>query len=224
VRVLDARIRDDAIENFGAPYEQLAPFRASFHENAVPDRVLLAQRTSLSLVEPVAPANLDDSNRLTRKPVRQASANEDHHGGGEARVDQRISTWTSKRLNHISERVILTICTAFVEYVLARSTAVLQHTEHCRSGCRCMLAGRPRIQHLLCGSARRQRVTGKIRTLRVDKGFGFIKDDTGKEYFFHQSAVYGEGLENLREGDSVEFDVGEGPKGPRAENVRRTST
>jgi CspA family cold shock protein len=67
-------------------------------------------------------------------------------------------------------------------------------------------------------------VTGKIRTLRVDKGFGFIKDDTGKEYFFHQSAVFGEGLENLREGDSVEFDVGEGPKGPRAENVRRTST
>jgi len=67
-------------------------------------------------------------------------------------------------------------------------------------------------------------VTGKIRTLRVDKGFGFIKDDTGKEFFFHRSAVYGEGLENLREGDSVEFDVGEGPKGPRAENVRRTST
>jgi len=72
--------------------------------------------------------------------------------------------------------------------------------------------------------SRRPMVTGKIRTLRVDKGFGFIKDDTGKEYFFHQSAVYGEGLENLREGDSVEFDIGEGPKGPRAENVRRTST
>jgi CspA family cold shock protein len=67
-------------------------------------------------------------------------------------------------------------------------------------------------------------MTGKIRTLRVDKGFGFIKDDGGKEYFFHQSAVYGEGLEDLREGDSVEFDVGQGPKGPRAENVRRTST
>jgi cold shock protein len=66
--------------------------------------------------------------------------------------------------------------------------------------------------------------TGKIRTLRVDKGFGFIKDDSGKDYFFHQSAVYGEGLENLREGDSVEFEIGEGPKGPRAENVRRTST
>jgi cold shock CspA family protein len=56
---------------------------------------------------------------------------------------------------------------------------------------------------------RTPKVTGKIRT---------------KEYFFHQSAIYGEGLENLREGDSVEFDIGEGPKGPRAENVRRTST
>jgi CspA family cold shock protein len=67
-------------------------------------------------------------------------------------------------------------------------------------------------------------MTGKIRTLRVDQGCGFIKADGGNEYFFHQSAVYGEGLADLREGDSVEFDVGQGPKGPRAENVRRTST
>ena len=67
-------------------------------------------------------------------------------------------------------------------------------------------------------------VTGTIRTLRVDKGFGFIKDSAGNEYFFHQSAIYGEGIGDLREGDSVEFDVGQGPKGPRAENVRRTST
>ena len=67
-------------------------------------------------------------------------------------------------------------------------------------------------------------MTGTIRTLRVDKGFGFIEDGTGKEYFFHRSAVQGEGIDNLRECDSVEFDVGQGPKGPRAENVRRTST
>ena len=67
-------------------------------------------------------------------------------------------------------------------------------------------------------------MTGTIRTLRVDKGFGFIKDRAGNDYFFHRSAVGGEGLDNLREGYSVEFDVGEGPKGPRAENVRRTST
>jgi cold shock protein len=67
-------------------------------------------------------------------------------------------------------------------------------------------------------------MTGSIRTLRVDKGFGFIKDEAGTDYFFHQSAIYGEGLADLREGDSVEFDVSQGPKGLRAENVRRTST
>ena len=66
--------------------------------------------------------------------------------------------------------------------------------------------------------------TGTIRTLRVDKGFGFIKDTSGKEFFFHQSAIYGEGIADLREGDSVEFEIAASPKGPRAENVRRTST
>jgi cold shock protein len=69
-------------------------------------------------------------------------------------------------------------------------------------------------------------MTGTIKTLRVDKGFGFIQDGSGsgKDYFFHQSAIYGEGIADLREGDSVEFDLAESPKGPRAENVRRTST
>jgi CspA family cold shock protein len=68
-------------------------------------------------------------------------------------------------------------------------------------------------------------MTGKIKTLRPEKGFGFIRDDGGKEYFFHQSAIYGEGIDMLREGDSVEYTLGEdGPKGPRADSVRRTST
>ena len=67
-------------------------------------------------------------------------------------------------------------------------------------------------------------MTGTIRTLRADKGFGFIRDVSGKEYFFHQTAIYGEAINDLREGDSVEFDVVQAPKGPRAENVRRTST
>src|SRR6476661_470378 len=67
-------------------------------------------------------------------------------------------------------------------------------------------------------------MTGTIRTLRVDKGFGFIKGETGKEYFFHQSAIYGEGIADLREGDGVEFEVEDSPKGPRAANVKRTTT
>jgi cold shock protein len=68
-------------------------------------------------------------------------------------------------------------------------------------------------------------MTGTIKTLRPDKGFGFIRDSSGKDVFFHSSAIYGEGIDNLREGDGVEFDVEEaGPKGPRATNVRRTTT
>jgi CspA family cold shock protein len=62
-------------------------------------------------------------------------------------------------------------------------------------------------------------MTGTIKKV-TDKGFGFITDTKGQEYFFHQSSVQGVGFDELREGQSVEFDVGQGPKGPRAENVR----
>ena len=64
---------------------------------------------------------------------------------------------------------------------------------------------------------------GQIRTIRADKGFGFIKDEAGKEYFFHSSAVEGAGFNALREGEDVDFSVGHGPKGPRAERVTATS-
>ena len=68
-------------------------------------------------------------------------------------------------------------------------------------------------------------MTGTIRTLHEDKGFGFIRDETGKDYFFHRSAVSDKSFEDLRQGDRVEFDLAQdAPKGPRAENVRRTST
>jgi len=68
-------------------------------------------------------------------------------------------------------------------------------------------------------------MTGTIKTLRADKGFGFIRDEAGKEVFFHASAILAEGIDNLREGDGVEFDLGDtGPKGPRASSVRRTTT
>jgi CspA family cold shock protein len=56
----------------------------------------------------------------------------------------------------------------------------------------------------------------------VDKGFAFVKDSGGKDYFFHQSAVQGEGISDLQEGDSVEFEVGDGPKGAsRREGAQR---
>ncbi|MEO2017594.1 MAG: cold shock domain-containing protein [Fuerstiella sp.] len=60
---------------------------------------------------------------------------------------------------------------------------------------------------------------GTIKRI-TDKGFGFIEDGTGKDMFFHSSAVEGTSFEQLAEGQRVSYNVGEGPKGPRAENVK----
>ena len=60
---------------------------------------------------------------------------------------------------------------------------------------------------------------GTIKKLIAEKGFGFINGNGG-EIFFHHSALVGTTIEALREGQSVEYEEGRGPKGPRAENVR----
>jgi CspA family cold shock protein len=60
---------------------------------------------------------------------------------------------------------------------------------------------------------------GTIKRL-TDKGFGFIDTGTGKDLFFHMSAVEGVRFEDLRQGQRVSFNEGQGPKGPRAENVK----
>jgi CspA family cold shock protein len=59
---------------------------------------------------------------------------------------------------------------------------------------------------------------GSIKKL-TDKGFGFINTASGKDLFFHSSAVQGSGFDNLREGEHVTYTEGRGPKGPCAENV-----
>ena len=59
---------------------------------------------------------------------------------------------------------------------------------------------------------------GKIKKL-TDKGFGFIASD-GDDLFFHMSALEGVEFDNLQVDQSVEFEIGQGPKGKRAENVR----
>ncbi|HEY2517608.1 MAG TPA: cold shock domain-containing protein [Polyangiaceae bacterium] len=59
---------------------------------------------------------------------------------------------------------------------------------------------------------------GTIKRL-TDKGFGFIETGTGKDLFFHMSSVVGVRFEDLRQGQRVSFTEGQGPKGPRAENV-----
>ena len=63
-------------------------------------------------------------------------------------------------------------------------------------------------------------MNGTIKRLVSDKGFGFIAATDGNEYFFHQSACSQTAFGDLREGQAVTFEKGQGPKGPRAENVR----
>jgi cold shock protein len=60
--------------------------------------------------------------------------------------------------------------------------------------------------------------TGKIKKLVKDKWFGFIKVDSGHEYFFHKSDFMGV-WDDLNEGDEVQFVSKQTPKGPRASNV-----
>ena len=62
-------------------------------------------------------------------------------------------------------------------------------------------------------------VKGTIKRLVSDKGFGFVAAQDGTEYSFHQSACTGVRFDELREGQSVSFEKGQGPKGPRAERV-----
>jgi CspA family cold shock protein len=63
--------------------------------------------------------------------------------------------------------------------------------------------------------------TGTVKWFNPEKGYGFIARDTGGDIFVHYSAITGSGFRVLEEGERVTFTVGEGRKGPAAQNVRR---
>jgi CspA family cold shock protein len=62
--------------------------------------------------------------------------------------------------------------------------------------------------------------TGTVKRLIRERGFGFILAEDGAEIFFHRSALQADAFDRLAEGQTVEFDIEKGPKGPRAANVR----
>jgi cold shock protein len=62
--------------------------------------------------------------------------------------------------------------------------------------------------------------TGTVKWFNDAKGFGFITREGGPDLFVHHSAIVADGFRSLSEGQQVEFDITEGPKGPQAQNVR----
>lgn len=62
---------------------------------------------------------------------------------------------------------------------------------------------------------------GRVKWFSDSKGYGFIEQETGEDIFVHYSAIQGEGFKTLGEGDEVEFEVTDGPKGLQAANVTK---
>ena len=61
---------------------------------------------------------------------------------------------------------------------------------------------------------------GRVKWFNDRKGFGFIEVEGANDVFVHHSAIQGEGFKSLKEGDEVEFEITQGPKGPSASNLR----
>ena len=62
---------------------------------------------------------------------------------------------------------------------------------------------------------------GKVKWFNAEKGFGFIEREGGEDVFVHFSAITGDGFKTLDEGQSVTFDIVDGPRGPQAANVAK---
>jgi CspA family cold shock protein len=62
---------------------------------------------------------------------------------------------------------------------------------------------------------------GTVKWFNESKGFGFIEQEAGKDVFVHYSAIAGSGFKTLNEGDKVQFEIVDGPKGPAAANVTK---
>jgi len=81
---------------------------------------------------------------------------------------------------------------------------------------------RVRFTESLGGFVVMSRITGKVKWFNNSKGYGFIEQPGSSDIFVHYSAIQGDGFKTLEEGQEVEFEVTQGPKGPQAEKVTKT--
>ena len=65
------------------------------------------------------------------------------------------------------------------------------------------------------------KLTGHVKWFNNTKGYGFIQQDNGEDVFVHYSAIQEQGFKSLEEGESVEFEITQGPKGPQAGEATR---
>jgi cold shock protein len=86
-----------------------------------------------------------------------------------------------------------------------------------------MAALRINFPNIKSGKLRRRNkmAKGKVKWFSNQKGYGFVTSEDGKDVFIHFSAITGEGYKSLAEGDEVEFEVTQGPKGDQATNVKK---
>lgn len=63
---------------------------------------------------------------------------------------------------------------------------------------------------------------GTVKWFNDTKGFGFIQQESGEDVFVHYTAISGDGFKTLKEGEEVEFEITQGPKGPQASNVTKS--
>jgi CspA family cold shock protein len=86
-----------------------------------------------------------------------------------------------------------------------------------------------KASHAAYGAAEQQgrnstmRITGKVKWFNNAKGYGFIERESGSDVFVHFSAIQANGFRTLEEGQAVEFEIVDGPKGPQAGNVTKPS-
>lgn len=76
-------------------------------------------------------------------------------------------------------------------------------------------------RHARQGKESTMRITGKVKWFNNAKGYGFIEREGGSDVFVHYSAITGNGFRTLEEGQAVEFEIVDGPKGPQAGNVMK---